>query len=529
MAGCKTCCDDVPQQHLIERVLKSLIRQMLLSGELAPGLQSCEGTLVAKNTKVPSCTDVTQMIQQAIRDAAGGNGPQDIRGQIIDVINGLILDGTLSPGLQTCDGAALGKGAKIATCADLDCAQFRCGGGNNGGGNNGGGNNGGGNNGGGTDPVDKYLTNVIIDEAAKTMTFKVKDQPDIVVDVTKFLEDLNDFVTNAIVDNAAKTVTLKVKNQADVVINLEEMLQGLGGSDTYHTVKQPTFDNDTRVLTIPQERFINGASQGVDNWQITIPATGNAPGGADNDTTVSKLELVESNGTDGKEYKVKLTDSAGGTVETATAIVVPNKGPSTVTPPGGGQQPKPVYYFHESAYRANAASDTIPPNHKFDKATSVREDVFYNSEGTSKTVTKLVANPAYFTFGSDGSAAGLTSAYVNRNFYDLATGTEHSDRVNISYAKLETPTVTPDGQLTLKIAHYLGPNKINNSDQSVSVQLPAPKAGVVTQAPAHTDDTKLPLKLYGKDRTALLAEPDAWEEVVGNDGNTYVRPLYRKV
>lgn len=509
MAGCKTCCDDVPQQHLIERVLKSLIRQMLLSGELAPGLQSCEGTLVAKDTKVPSCTDVTQMIQRALQDAAGGTGSYDIRGKIIDVINGLILDGTLSPGLQTCDGAALGKGAKVATCAGLDCAQFKCGGN------------------GGTNTVDKYLTNVIIDEAAKTMTFKVKDRPDIVVDVTKFLEGLNDYVTNAIVDNAAKTVTLKVKNQADVVINLTDMLQGLGGDDTYHTVKQPTFDNSTRVLTIPQERFRNGASQGVDNWQITIPATGTAPGGSDNDTTVSKLEFVENTGASGKEYKVKLTDSAGGTVETATPIVVPVGGPNTITPPGAGQTPKPVYYYHDTTYRDNRSGDPIPANHKFDKASSIREDVFYNSEGTSKTVAKLVANPAYFTFGSEGSAGGLTSAFLTRNYYDLATGSEHSERVNVSYAKLEAPTISAQGELTLNIAHYLGANKVQNSDQSVSVQLPTAKASIATTKPTPNNDTKLPTYLYGT-RTALLGEPDAWEEVVASDGNTYLRPLWRK-
>ena len=265
------------------------------------------------------------------------------------------MDGTLQAGLRSCDGGQLGKGARVASCGD-----------NNSGGNQGG------------NQVDKFLTNVIIDEQAKTMTFKVANSNDIVVNVSKFLDGLNDFVTNAVIDNAAKTVTLKVKNQPDVVIDLTGLLANV--NDTYHTVKQPTFNNDTRVLTIPQERFVNGVSQGTDNLEITIPAMGNAPG-ADNDTTVTRLELVESAVADGKEYKVKLTDSAGAVLETPTAIRITDSGS---------------------------------------------------------------------------------------------------------------------------------------------------KATISTESSVNTTGEDLPLKLYGNGRTALMGEPHAWEEVTGSDGQTYLRPLYRK-
>lgn len=653
MAGCKTCCDDVPQQVLIERILKSLLRKMIQDGDLQSGLNNCDGLALPKSTQVPSCTDVTQMIQKALRDAAGGNGPNDIRGQIIDVINGLILDGTLSPGLQTCDGAALGKGAKIATCADLDCAQFKCGG----------------NNGGGTNPVDKYLTNVIIDEAAKTMTFKVKGQPDIVIDVTKFLEDLNDYVTNAIVDNAAKTITLKVKNQNDVVIELEEMLQGLGGGDdTYHTVKQPTFNNDTRVLTIPQERFRNGTSQGVDNWEITIPATGNAPGGADNDTKTARLEFVETND-NGRKVKVKLTDTAGGTFETADLELPAAGGPDNdtkitkiervytpwqsvskpsmvhfkitdsagdtfesgklfasamagirphwdftkpltdtpvnspvnsrfnvyanwqsinatgdpVTTPWLGEDADMPYEWTTSVEFApdtkelkitqlrGAPTDKTPVegekvwtvdlsslaaggggaenvaltreekdfsgiyNNLFRNEANVYEYTFTNAAGQQQKFKEVIGRPIALKYVVEtGGNYGLAKHQIEHyRLIDEGQGTK--GELDLAHAALGTPRL--EGTvLKINMHHRQYEEKVGGSDQEVSVDLaalaggggaPTPPNVGGNAKPASNDDTKLPTKLYGT-RTALLGEPDAWEEVVASDGNTYLRPLWRK-
>lgn len=655
MAGCKTCCDDVPQQVLIERILKSLLRKMIQDGDLQSGLNNCDGLALPKSTQVPSCTDVTQMIQKALRDAAGGNGPNDIRGQIIDVINGLILDGTLSPGLQTCDGAALGKGAKIATCADLDCAQFKCGG----------------NNGGGTNPVDKYLTNVIIDEAAKTMTFKVKGQPDIVIDVTKFLEDLNDYVTNAIVDNAAKTITLKVKNQNDVVIELEEMLQGLGGGDdTYHTVKQPTFNNDTRVLTIPQERFRNGTSQGVDNWEITIPATGNAPGGADNDTKTARLEFVENND-NGRKVRVKLTDTAGGTFETADLELPAAGGPDNdtkitkiervYTPWQSASKPSMVHFkitdsagdtFESGKLFASAMAgirshwdftkpltDTpvnSPVNSRFNvyqnwqsinetgdpittpwfgegadmpyewttgveflpdtkqlKLTQLRgaptdntpvegekvwtvdlsslaaggggaenvaltrkgnslynvsgkdfsqyavayEYTFTNAEGQETKFKEAMSRPMFFELPVNGSSVtSLETLYLTPWIYRIEDDSVIlGNYVELPVTMLDTPELRGT-TLDIKLKHRMSTGDVPHSVQTVSVDLaalaggggaPTPPNVSGNAKPASNDDTKLPTKLYGT-RTALLGEPDAWEEVVASDGNTYLRPLWRK-
>lgn len=499
MAGCKTCCDDVPQQVLIERVLKSLIRQMLLAGELSPGLSSCSGTQLAKDTKVPDCDTVARMIKDAIRDMATDTGPRNIRDEIIDVINSLLVDGTLSPGLQTCDGAALGKGMKIATCADLDCAKFKCAGSGNGGG---------GNNGGGTNPVDKYLTNVIIDEAAKTMTFKVKDHSDIVVDVTKFLEDLNDFVTNAVVDNAAKTVTLKVKNQPDVVINLADMLGNAVANDTYHTVKQPTFNNNTRVLTIPQERFLNGASQGVDNWEITIPATGNSPG-ADNDTKLNKVEVVESTVGNGKEYRVKVTDTEGSVFESATTIEVPAAVGSVTA--FDAEEAANGNLFKTSTFKLTAGGQQFDAAVDIPTLTTIGARFEANPNGpTHPPVSQLITN-------HKDKKSQVAFTLVDGPFLPVAAIEEFR---YLPHTK----------SLRLSLSYYSNGARLPNYRNPLTVDLSeiikAQVAG--TGTPVSSNGQELPVKLYGKNRDALLAEPEAWEEVVASDGQTYLRPLYKK-
>ena len=83
MAGCKTCCDDVPQQVLIERVLKSIIRQMIQNGELQAGLSTCDGLALPKGTKVPDCDSVGKTIRETIREWITQPGNSGLRSELI--------------------------------------------------------------------------------------------------------------------------------------------------------------------------------------------------------------------------------------------------------------------------------------------------------------------------------------------------------------------------------------------------------------------------------------------------------------
>lgn len=413
-------------------------------------------------------------------------------------LNEKIQKGEVQAGLLDCENRKIGQWAQVMLCCP------GCGNGNGG------------------NTVDKYLVApVVINKAAKTMTFKVQNGDDVVVDVTDFLAvagvhefsldnteivfDTTQGTANKIVlkykevvngEEQTKSIDLPIigilsVTPSDDNLSLEWVEAGKDGvalakkkwTAPRTVIEQPIFDDGRRELTIPVKNYVNGEESDSSDLKVTIPA-----------------------------------GSVG-------------NGPITITPPGVGQSPKPVYYFHETTYRDNRVGDVIPQGHKFDKATSVREDVFYNSEGASKTVAKLVANPAQFSFaavGTSGTLEGLTSAHISHSLYDLATETEKLDRIEISYAKLGTPAVSSNGQLTIKLAHYIGLNKIEGSDQSVSVQLPTSTAKVVATPAQSSKETNLPLTVYGKDRTALMGEPHAWEEVVGDDNQTYLRPLYRK-
>lgn len=406
-------------------------------------------------------------------------------------LNEKIQSGEVQPGLLDCEKRKIGQWSQVMLCCP-GC-------GNDNGGNT----------------VDKYLVApVVINEAAKTMTFKIQNGDDIVVDVSAFLAagggahefsvdntqivfDTTQGTANKITlkykeGNAEKTIDLPIigilsVEPTDDKMGLKWVAAGKDGvalaektwTAPRSVIEQPTFDTTSRDLTIPIKHYVDGNL--TDDSQLKV----RIPGGSDN-------------------------------------------GPSTITPPGSGQTPKQVYYFHESTYRANKAGDAIAPGNKFDNSSAVREDTFYNSKGFSKTLEKLVANPVYITVGSSGSANGLMSTYLEQIFYDLATGTEKSSRQELVYAKLENPEIDAQGNLSIKLAQYTGSTKLNGSDQTVEVKLPQNVAKLATNAPASTTETDLPLKLYGKDRTALLANPDMWGEIVGSDGKTYVFPLFNR-
>lgn len=402
-----------------------------------------------------------------------------------------IQSGEVQAGLHDCDGKPIGQWSKVMLCCP-GC-------GDSGGGGGGGG-------------VDKFLRDVVIDKEKGAMTFKVYGGSDVVVTISDFLSDMDGYVNGAVVDNDTKTITLKVKDQDDVVINLAEMLQGLGGgADTYHTVKQPTFNNDTRVLTIPQERFLNGASQGVDNWEITIPATGNAPGGTDNDTKVAKVEFIETND-NSRKVKVKVTDSAGATFETADLELDASGGIDTNT-----------------KIQSFVATQEAPvQNGDLFKAVKLKVT---DTDGQEHEATVDV--PKFVGFGSHHETqVGNGLRHVLMRLYYREDSNQQSDTIQdgpyLPVAKLKSASLSGD-QLYITLNHTLSGVEIPSSEQRVSVDLGSikfkPTPGQDT--PESTSGTALPTTIFGA-RDALLGKPAAFTEVVGSDGQTYLMPLYAK-
>ena len=412
-------------------------------------------------------------------------------------LNEKIQKGEVQAGLLDCENRRIGQWAQVMLCCP------GCGNGNGG------------------NTVDKYLVApIVINKAAKTMTFKVQNGDDVVVDVSEFLavagaHEFNLDNTEIVFDTTqgtANKIVLKYKE----VVNGEEQTKSIdlpiigilsvapsddnlslewveAGKDGVALAKkkwtaprtvieQPTFDDGRRELTIPVKNYVNGEESGSSDLKVTIPA-----------------------------------GSAG-------------NGPINITPPGGGQSPKPVYYFHDAAVRNNQSGDAISPTSAFDKVSSVHVDTFYNSQGQVKTNNWLTANPSYPSAQWTVSApAGVTAVTLMNNVYDLATGrTEIYSANQLPFAKLETPEVDSQGRLIVKLAHYTQDGKVANSDQQVTVALPASKAAITQSGPRTSRETNLPLSMYGKDRSAIMGEPHAWEEVTGSDGQVYLRPLYRR-
>lgn len=408
--------------------------------------------------------------------------------------------------------------------------------------------------------MDGYVNGAVVDNDAKTITLKVKDQDDVVINLSEMLEGIGGGggpVTASLrmSENAVETGALPGEKSSYTIRHVLTV-NGTPNADKFKmpiighgllaihddklgfdwsttdsdgvrsnitswtaprtVVGQPSFDNDSRVLTIPVTSHISGKPPQSSNFEVTIPATGNSPG-ADNDTKVSTLEFVENND-NGRKVKVKLVDTAGGVFETAELDLDAS---------GGGAENVALSRTEKDV---SGVYDNI-----FEHDGKIYDYAFTNAAGQTQNFAEVVGTPVKFKYVVEGGGNyGLTKNEIEE--YRLrGEGLGSKGSHNLAHAALGTPSL--EGTvLKINLHHRQYDEKVSGSDQEVTVDLAtlpglggtaAPPDVSGSSKPTITTGTELPTKMYGA-RTALLGEPDAWEEVVGSDGHTYLRPLWRK-
>lgn len=412
-----------------------------------------------------------------------------------------IVEGRIAPGLKDCSDQILSANTHVATCEQLQRAidrlrdELRSGGGNNGGGN--------------MPDLNDFLTDVRLDPAAKTLTFVVKNQSPIVLDVSAFLDKAS--VQGFDVGTATVSCDMNAKNEVTVTMRsssgnpvsfklpiigvhqLTALADGSGlewcltdstgtnlGKKEWKapktTVGQPTFDNASRELTIPITEYVNGTAQPVSELKVTIPATGTTPG-ADNDTKVQSLSnTYQQHRVDGqymKDVTLKLTDTAGS--EFTTNVLVPT-------------------------LVGLAAKNSADAGHGM---TSIGFDLLHSENGTGNVARQ------------DGPSLPIPR-------FSKLTATKQTNNAGKDYVKLE-----------MGMQFVRGGTTIDNSEQVIAVDFPvmdtaaafSPTINNAVKDP--TTGNRLPTKIHGS-REALLGKPEAFAEVTASDGTTYLMPLYAK-